>query len=134
MKVGLDTSVIVRVLTGEPKVLAVVAVEYLQERRSSGDGVLVSDWVLAETYYALQYHYGVPKAETLEALRSFLASSGIEGTGSAPEVLEIPNLESAKPGFIDRMIHREYLRTGAEQLVTFEKAAEKLGQVRVLEG
>lgn len=132
MIVGLDTSVIVRVLTGEPEDLALVAVRYLRERQRAGDRVQVSDWVLAEAYSALQYHYEVPKSRTLEALRRFLSSSEIEGTGEAADVLETAGLASAKPGFIDRVIHCDYLRAGAEELATFEKAAAKLSNVRVL--
>jgi len=130
--VGLDTSILVRVLSGEPEDLALAALRYLTDRREAGDRVLVSDWVLAESYYAFQYHYGASKKETLDALQAFLESPGIEGTGEAAEVLTLPNLESAKPGFIDRVIHRNYLRSGAEQVVTFEKAADRLGSVHVL--
>jgi predicted nucleic-acid-binding protein len=56
----------------------------------------------------------------------------VEATGEVAEVLAVENLESAKPGFIDRVIHRNYLRSGAEQMVTFEKAAAKLPGVHVL--
>jgi predicted nucleic acid-binding protein len=72
--VGLDTSVLVRLLTGEPRELALVALDYLQEREKAGDRVIVSDWVLAEAYYALQHHYGASKRDTLNALGDFLAS------------------------------------------------------------
>lgn len=132
MIVGIDTSVLVRVLTGEPRDLALVALGYIQEHEKAGDRVLVSDWVLAETYYALQHHYGASKRETLYALGVFLASPGVEGTGEVAAVLATPNLESAKPGFIDRVIHRNYLRLGAEEVATFERAAAKLPHVRVL--
>jgi len=131
---GLDTSVLVRVLTGEPEDLALLAVRYVEERRRAEDRLFVSDWVLAETYHALQYHYQVPKAEVLDALRDFLADAIVDGTGDAPAVLETSGLATANPGFIDRVIHRNYLRFGAEELVTFEKAAAKLPKVRVLEG
>jgi predicted nucleic-acid-binding protein len=130
--VGLDTSVLVRVLTGEPRDLALIALDYLQEREKAGDRVLVSDWVLAEAYYALQHHYGASKKDILDAMKSFLASPGIEGTGEVVAVLATPGLESAKPGFIDRVIHRNYLHLGAEEVVTFETAAAKLAHVRVL--
>jgi predicted nucleic acid-binding protein len=130
--VGLDTSVLVRVLTGEPRDLALVALDYLVECEKAGDRVLVSDWVIAEAYYALQHHYGASKRETLDALGDFLASPGVEGTGEVAEVLATPNLESAKPGFIDRVIHRNYLRLGAEEVATFERAAAKLPHIRVL--
>lgn len=132
MIVGLDTSVLVRVLTGEPRDLALVALDFLLEREKAGDRVLVSDWVLAEAYYALQHHYGASKRDTLDALGDFLASPGVEGTGDVQAVLATPDLESAKPGFIDRVIHLNYLRSGAEEVATFERAAAKLPHVRVL--
>lgn len=134
MIAGLDTSVLVRVLTGEPEDLALSALRLVGERRRAGDRLFISDWVLAETYHALQYHYQVPKAEVLDALRDFLADEIVEGTGDAPAVLETSGLATAKPGFIDRVIHRNYLRSGADELVTFEKAAAKLPGVRVLDG
>jgi predicted nucleic-acid-binding protein len=130
--VGLDTSVLLRILTGEPREPALAALQYLLAREKVGDRVLVSDWVVAEAYYALQHHYGISKRETLEALKDFLSNSGVESTGEVVAVLATPSLESAKPGFIDRVIHRNYLRSGAEEVATFEKAAAKLPQVRVL--
>ena len=100
MTAGLDTSVVVRLLTGEPEALAVVALRYLQDQLRAGERVLVSDWVVAEAYYALQHHYKVSKKETLDALRSFLDTPGVEGTGEVSDVITTPGLESAKPGFI----------------------------------
>lgn len=132
MKAGLDTSVVVRLLTGEPDDLALEAMRHVDERRRTGDRLLVSDLVVSETYYALQHHYGVPKREVLETLRSFLATPEVEATGEAAAVLETPALESANPGFIDRVIHRGYLGAGGDELVTFEKAAWKLSGVRIL--
>lgn len=132
MKLGLDTSVVVRILSGEPEDLAVAAMRYLRERTREGDQFLVSDLVLAETYHAFQHHYGASKKETLAALRDFLASPGVEATGEVAAVLATPQLESAKPGFVDRLIHRNYLTSGAEHVVTFETAASKLEQVTVI--
>ena len=40
-------------------------------------------------------------------------------------------IASAKPGFLDRLIHAEYAELGAP-LATFEKAARKLPGTRVL--
>ena len=132
MIVGIDTSVVVRVLTGEPRKLALLALDYLLDREKAGDRVLVSDLVLAEAYYALQHHYGASKKEALNAPSAFLASPGIEGTGEAAAVISTPNLESAKPGFIDRVIHQSYLHSGVEEVATLERAAARLPQVRVL--
>lgn len=132
MKVGLDTSVVVRVLSGDPQNLAVAALRYLRDRQQAGDLTLVSDLVLAETYHAFQYHYGASKQDTLSALRNFLASPGIEGTGEVAEILKTPNLESAKPGFVDRVIHQDYISSGADLMATFETAGSKLPQVQLL--
>lgn len=132
MIVGLDTSVVVRLLTSDPPDLAACAMDYLRERQAAGDAVHVSDWVLAEAYYALQYHYGVPKKEVLNALRQFTTSPGVSASKDAATVLALPNLESARPGFIDRLIHRAYLQNGASEVATFERSARKLPHMRVL--
>jgi predicted nucleic-acid-binding protein len=131
--VGLDTSVVVRLLSGQPEDLAVAALRDLRKRQRARDRVLVSDLVLAEAYYALQYHYGASKKTTLEALRSFLGSPAVEASEDALEVLATPDLESAKPGFVDRLIYRAYLRSGTAKMITFEKAAAHFSAVRVLE-
>jgi predicted nucleic-acid-binding protein len=130
--VGLDTTVVVRLLTGKPEALAAVALDYVLGRTQAGDRVLVSDWVVAESYYALQYHYQASKKDTLGALRSLFTTPGIEASAEVSQVLATRNLESAKPGFIDRLIHSSYLRAGVVEVVTFERAAAKLSGVRVL--
>ncbi len=96
----------------------------------AGDRVLVSEIVLAEAYFALQAKYRVPKAEALLRLRELVESGEVEA-GIAAEVLQTPSLASAKPGFVDRLIHAGYGGEGA-RLVSFEKSAGKLPNTRVL--
>ena len=132
MIVGLDTSVLVRLLAGDPRELALAALSFVLARQEAGDRLRVSELVVAETYHAMQYHYGVSKRDALAELRQFLETPGVEGAGSLAELLATPGLESAKPGFIDRVIHDNYLRAGAQQVVSFEKACAKLPKVRVL--
>ncbi len=134
MNIGLDTSVLVRLLSGDPEDLAREALRFLLDRRLAGDRVLVSDLVILEAYFALQHHYGVSKKEALEAFRDFLSTPGVDGSREMVEVLATPNLESAKPGFIDRVIQRNYLRTGAATVATFEKAGAKVADFVVLAG
>jgi len=47
-------------------------------------------------------------------------------------VVSTPRLAAAKPGFVDRVIHGNYLAAGMDEMVTFERAAAKLPAVRVL--
>ncbi len=65
-------------------------------------------------------------------MQSFLKTPGVCGTGDVASVLETPNLESAKPGFLDRVIHRQYLGAGAGSVATFERAWAKLPRVQLL--
>ena len=129
--VGLDTSVVLRLLLAVPADQAARAEAFLDEVARSGARAVVSDLVVAETYFALQHHYGVPQAEAQAALRQMFAAGEIESSGAAGEVLALPGLASAKPGLVDRLIHGAYTsREGA--MATFEKAAGKLRSVRVL--
>ena len=56
MTFGLDTSVVLRLLTGQPQDLAAKALERYQDGIAAGDGFSVSDLVAAESYYAIQHH------------------------------------------------------------------------------
>lgn len=132
MKYGLDTSVVVRLLTEDPAHQAKVAAEWLARCRANGDPPTVSDLVVAEAYFALRTHYGVSKREALAALKELLESGDVMPTGRALRVLrETPAPASAKPGFIDRIIHAEIAEPGGRML-TFEQSAAKLPSAIVL--
>lgn len=131
MNVGLDTSVVLRLLTGVPEAQAKRALTEVQDAIVRGVSLFVSDLVVSEVYFALQYHYAVPKSEALSMLGVFLKESGVKTLGSAARVLDTPGLATAKPGFVDRLIHAEYLQSAGEVL-TFERASARLPGVRVL--
>jgi predicted nucleic acid-binding protein len=131
VKAGLDTSVVLRLLLGQPPDQAARAVAFLDELSRGNHHAAVSDLVVAEVYFALQHHYGVSKHDALTGLRRLFADGEIEPLGAVAEVLSVDGLASAKPGFVDRLIHGAY--TGAAyKMVSFEKAAGKLRSVRVL--
>lgn len=131
MNVGLDTSLVLRLLTGEPEEQAQCALQEVETLLKTGTTLLVSDLVTAEVYFALHHHYGMPKAEALSMLAIFFADSGVKSIGTAAAVLATPNLATTKPGFVDRLIHADYLRT-APAMLTFERAAARLAGARVL--
>jgi predicted nucleic-acid-binding protein len=128
---GVDTSVVLRLLTGEPEKQARAAEAWLERHSAAGQRVEISDLVLAETYFALQFHYGVGKAEALKALREMVDDPAVAASEAARGVLAIAGLSRAKPGFVDRLIHAGY-RSGGSGMATFEKAAGKLPGVTVL--
>ena len=61
MSVGLDTSVVLRLLTGEPAVESRLARARIERAHAAADHVIVTDLVLAEAYFALHHHYGLTK-------------------------------------------------------------------------
>lgn len=131
MKVGLDTSVVLRLLVGQPLEQTARAVAFLEELSRRGDQPVVSDLVAAEVYFALQHHYGISKKNALSGLRRLFSGGEIKPLGAVAEVLAGPRIASAKPGFVDRLIHGAYL-SEADGMATVEKAAKKLRGVRVL--
>jgi predicted nucleic-acid-binding protein len=131
MKIGLDTSVVLRLLTGEPESQARRALDELHALLGHGVVLLASDLVMAEVYFALQHHYDVPKGEALTIMSGFLAESGVTPCGAAAAVLATVSLATANPGFVDRLIYAEYSRL-ANEVITFEKAGARLPGVRVL--
>ena len=131
MNAGLDTSVVLRLLTGMPETLAQTALAELRRRIEHGATLFVSDLVVAEVYFALQHHYGMPKTEAVRLLAEFLREGSVKAMGAAAAVLAMPNPATANPGFVDRLIHAEYRKLAGEML-TFEQAARNLPGTRVL--
>ena len=131
--VGLDTSVVLRLVTGEPRAQAERALRFMRDLLAEGRGAVVSDLVIAEAYFALQAHYSVPKKEALRALARFLGSGMVspEPGASAPDALREALSSASKPGFVDRLIHVQYAGSGCG-LASFERAAAKLGKAIVL--
>lgn len=116
--IGLDTSVVVRLLVGLPEAQARAARSRVERAVEEEESVVVSDLVIAETYFALQHHYGVPKAEARRILRRFVESAVVQLDPST----SFPALGVAGgAGLVDRLIHLRYRSLGAIT-VTFERS------------
>lgn len=131
IRAALDTSVVMRLLTAQPPALASIARSYMAETERSGTKVFVSNLVVMEAYYACQHHYGMPKQAVIDGLAKLLSLPTFVAHPLLIELLSLPGLASAKPGFLDRLIHAE-ASSARLPLVTFEKAATRLAQTTVL--
>jgi predicted nucleic-acid-binding protein len=131
MLTGLDTSVVLRLVTGEPKEQSQAAWIWLSEWLRPGGTATVSDLVVAEVYHALQYHYGVSKKDALGALFRMFLSRTVLPAGQAAKVLLQKDLATAKPGFVDRLIHAAYTAPSGK-MVTFEKSGKTLQRTILL--
>lgn len=131
MTFGLDTSVVLRLLTGEPSELATRALERYQQGIVNGDDFAVSDIVAAETYYALQHHYSKTKEESLAALMAFSGGEGISFSPDFMTAIKTPNVHKANPGFVDRMLVSGYTSKGQVTL-SCEKSFRRLPETEVI--
>ena len=71
MSGGLDTSVVLRLLTGQPPRLSANAVARIHRRQLAGETFVISDLVLSEAYFALQDYYGIDKADCFNLFKNF---------------------------------------------------------------
>ena len=131
MTFGLDTSVVLRLLTGEPPELAAHALERYQQGIANGDDFAVSDVVAAETYYALQHHYNKTKEKALAALMAFSGGEGISFSPDFRTAIKVPNVHKANPGFVDRMLVSGYTSKGQITL-SCEKSFRRLPDTEVI--
>jgi predicted nucleic acid-binding protein len=128
---GLATSVLVRLLVGQPAAQATAARRLVEERSLAGERCAVSDLVVGETYFALRHHYRVPHVEAVAALRALLSDSRLVALGGAREVLAQLGERDDAAGLMDRLIHADYGRASAV-FTTFDRVAARLPGAELL--
>ena len=123
---GIDTSVLVRLLTGEPPEDFEHCVSRLRALiEDEGAEVFASNQVIGEAYVAVQHHYGVSKNDARAGLTDVL-QSGLVSPLNGRAVFEA--LEAVEgPGLFDRLIVDEYSRAGVEILTLDRKMASLQG-------
>ena len=119
---GIDTSILVRLLCGEPEVDFTYCVDRLSALiESEGAEIFASNQVIGEAYIAVQHHYGVSKPDARAGLIDVLHSGLLEPLNghSVFAALEA----SGGPGLFDRLITDGYSRAGLEVLTLERKMA-----------
>lgn len=119
---GIDTSVLVRLVTGDPESGFAHCVRNLT-KLVDGEGaeVFASNQVIGEAYIALQHHYGVTKSEARAALGKVLRS-GLVSALNGPATLALLETRSGS-GLLDRLIADDYGRHDAVTLTLDRKMA-----------
>ena len=111
---GIDTSILVRLATGEPAQdfdRVVAALTHLVEVEHVA--LFASHMVIGEAYVALQHHYAVSKPDAKAALRSVLTSGLVAPCGG--DVVLDALASSRGCGLLDRLIALQY---GSDELST----------------
>lgn len=119
---GIDTSVLVRLVTGDPHADFERCVESLRALiEDDGAEILASNQVVGETYIAIQHHYGASKAAARASLLDVLRS-GLVKPLNGRSVLTALKARGG-PGLLDRLIADEYAGAGLEILTLDRKMA-----------
>ena len=127
--IGIDTSVLVRLITGDPLDIHSHCVEALNELVSDGVEVFASSQVIGEAYIAVQHHYGVNRDEARAGLLNAL-TSGLVAPLNGRAVLDALEA-SGEPGLLDRLVANDYARSGIESL-TLDRRMASLPVVRLI--
>ena len=127
---GIDTSILVRLLTGEPSSDFEYCVTKLSALvRDSAAEIFASNQVIGEDYVAVQHHYRVTKADTRSGLIDVLRSGLVAPLNGATVIEALKG--SGGPGLLDRLIADDYRRDGLETL-TLDRRMSGLPLVRRL--
>ena len=118
---GIDTSVLLRLITAQPPAAYSYCVEQLSRLIDTGTEVFASNQVIGEAYIAVQHHHKVSKADAYQALLRVL-SSGLVAPLNGSAVIEAL-MAIGGPGLFDRLIADDYRRAGLEVLTLDRKMA-----------
>ena len=112
---GIDTSILVRLLTGRPEDTYLACRSALQRMiEDRGVRIFVSNMVIGEAYVAVQHHYGVTKQDARDGLLKVLKSGMVSPLHGRSVLTAIASRSGA--GLLDRLIAADYRRA---ELVTF---------------
>lgn len=119
---GIDTSILVRLVTGEPKQDYEDAVMQLTQMvENEGVQLMVSNMVIGEAYIALQHHYGVTKSIARSALRSVLTSGLVQAVHGQTTLDALAATKGC--GLLDRLIAGDYIAAQLDTLTLDRKMA-----------
>ena len=127
---GIDTSILVRLLTGEPEAdFARCARRLTRLIEEDGAELFASNQVIGEAYVAVQHHYGVSKTESRAGLADVLRSGLVAPLGGEAVMAALG--QSGGAGLLDRLIAADYSRSGL-RVLTLDRKMAGLPDARLL--
>lgn len=119
---GIDTSVLVRLVTGHPEdgfEYSLSALRALVE--DDGAEIFASNQVIGEAYVAIQHHFGISKLDARAGLLDVL-QSGLVAPLSGGSVIAALGA-SGGAGLLDRLITSDYSRANLSVLTLHKRMA-----------
>ena len=126
---GIDTSVLVRLVTAEPERDFQHCVDALRAMIEQDAEIFASNQVIGEAYIVLQHHYDISSDEARSALVDVL-TSGMVAPLNGQTVISVLE-DTGGPGVFDRLIADGYTHAGMETLTLDRQMARLSGVSRL---
>ena len=123
--IGLDTNVLVRLLTQDDPEQARRAEKLLAKQEGVASAFYVNQTVLVELAWTLRSAYDLPQTDTTRAVRALLENSAfsLEGTEEVRRALTLA--EATGADFPDCLIVAKNAAAGCANTVTFDRDMQK---------
>ncbi|CAN5890765.1 hypothetical protein BH23ACT10_BH23ACT10_16200 [soil metagenome] len=129
MTAFVDTNILVRHLTGDPRPQATRATAFL----ASATELLLTDLIAAETIYVLESFYETPRRLVAEALRSLLAFDAIVCVDPALLLRAIEVYEVDRIDFAEAYLVACAESTDVATIASFDRSLDRVTTVTRLE-
>ena len=129
MTAFVDTSVLVRHLTGDPPAMAEAATEYLRTETE----LLLADLVAAETVYVLESFYEAPRARVARALRSLVAFDSVVCVDPALLLRAVEVYETDRVDFAEAYLAACAESTGVRRVASFDRSPDRVKTIERIE-
>jgi predicted nucleic acid-binding protein len=124
-----DTTILVRHLTGDPPEMAARATAYLE----SATELLLADLVAAETVDLLESFYEAPRDEVAQALRSLVAFDSVVCVDPALLLRAIEVYETDRLDFAEAYLVACAETTGVGKIASFDRSVDRVRTVERVE-
>ena len=129
MRAFVDTSILIRHLTGDPPALARRATAWLARRHE----LILVDLVLAELVYVLESFYERPRNEVATFARSLLAMDSIRSADDLLLLRALELYESARLDFADAYLVAAAELSGIERIASFDRRIDRISSITRVE-
>lgn len=129
MSAFIDTNILVRHLTGDPRDMAQRTTRYLASERD----LLLVDLVVAETVYVLESFYEAPRSQVADAIRSLIAFDSIVCVDPALLLRAVEVYETDRLDFAEAYLVACAETTEVGRVASFDRAVDRIDTIERVE-
>jgi predicted nucleic-acid-binding protein len=130
--IGLDTNVLVRLLTADEPAQLKVAIRLLAAHEAEVGAFFINDMVLVEVMWVLGRSYGISRLDAVDAMRSLLDNDAFAFEDRDRLTRAVALCTQQAVDFSDTMIALKNASALCEHTVTFDRAMRGLPNVQVI--